>query len=284
MNLFDAHNHLHDPRLMPWRERLRGALASAGIAGAVVNGTCERDWPEVVRLAEEWPSGSFRLRPAFGVHPWFARQRSAQWERTLTGFLDAHPAASAGEIGLDGSLPDADPDDQEELLIRQLEIAAERNLPATIHCVRAWDRLLRALSRCAVPARGFLLHAWCGPPDMVPVLVGRGAYFSFGPAHFHSSRQAARSSFRHLPVDRILLETDAPNMPPPAELDVYGIAEAGSGRRLNHPASLATAAAGLAETLERTLPEIASLTAANWQRLFGADGREQAPADHPARM
>ena len=80
--------------------------------------------------------------------------------------LDAHSAA-VGEIGLDRWKEGLNYEGQEDVFVTQLRIAAERNLPASIHCLKAWGRILELLQEGPVPERGFLLHSYGGPTEMV---------------------------------------------------------------------------------------------------------------------
>ena len=92
--------------------------------------------------------------------------------------LDAHSAA-VGEIGLDRWKEGLNYEGQEDVFVTQLRIAAERNLPASIHCLKAWGRILELLQEGPVPERGFLLHSYGGPTEMVQAFAQLGAYFSF---------------------------------------------------------------------------------------------------------
>src|SRR5512137_951363 len=94
--LCDAHNHLHDDRLAHHREAILAALRREGVAWMVVNGSCESDWPQVLALARECPE----VIPSFGYHPWYVKERSADWQPALLRHLDAVPSA-IGEVGLD---------------------------------------------------------------------------------------------------------------------------------------------------------------------------------------
>src|SRR5690606_11232155 len=110
---------------------------------------------------------------------------------------------------------------QEEVFVRQLELAAERNVPATIHCLKAWGRLNEILRAEKRPACGFLLHSYGGPAEMVRGFAGLGAFFSIS-GHFANERKSRqRETFRSVPLDRLLIETDAPDMPLPGELDRF---------------------------------------------------------------
>src|SRR5690349_21573507 len=99
----------------------------------VVNGSCEQDWQPVLSMAQRYPE----VIPSFGYHPWYIKQRTAAWEENLTRFLDQIPCG-VGEIGLDRWIKDYDLAEQERVFVSQLRLAAERNLPVSIHCLQAW--------------------------------------------------------------------------------------------------------------------------------------------------
>jgi TatD DNase family protein len=260
--MIDAHNHLHDARLDPWREDLLRELPALGVRRAVVNGTRESDWAAVSALAAKVPW----IRPSFGLHPWYVKERSAEWRTELVAQLDAHPGCGVGEIGLDRWIEGHDPAVQAECFEAQLELAAERNLPATIHCLRAWGALWDVLREGAVPARGFLLHAYGGPAEMAPGFAARGAYFSFSTSFLHERKAAQRAVFAALPAERILVETDAPDLAPPAG---YHELPGGRERPLNHPANIEHAYAALARIRGVNVERLGELVAENFARWFG---------------
>ena len=260
MKLFDAHNHLQDVRLLPHRAEIFQSLEQIGFAGAVVNGTRESDWPAVAELA----AADVRQVPSFGLHPWYVVERSSNWMAALVGKLDAHPQSAIGEIGLDRWVKGHDLDVQRAAFIPQLELAAARNRPATIHCLRAWGALWDIIREHPLPARGFLLHAYGGPAEMAAGFLDRGAYFSFSAYFLHERKAAQREFFKTLPADRLLIETDAPDMSPPPEHNAHLLADGA----LNHPANLALAFAALCELRELAPDILAAQLEANFARLF----------------
>ncbi len=267
--LIDAHNHLHDDRITPHREAVFGALRDIGLRAAVVNGTEEADWPAVTALADAqaW------VIPSYGLHPWFVSRRSPRWFDTLTACIDAEAArgrpTAIGEIGLDRWKKPFDLADQESVFVAQLELAAARDLPVTIHCLEAWGALDTLLHRHHVPARGFLIHAYGGPLEMVGRFAARGAFFSFNGYFLHQRKQARRHVFRHIPADRLLVETDAPAMPPPPGLCRHSLPPAPDGAPLNHPASLADTYRALATLRDTPVDSLIATIADNFHRLFG---------------
>lgn len=281
MLYFDAHNHLQDAWLTPHRAQVFADLAAIPLGRAVVNGTCESDWPDVTALAR---AHAFVL-PSYGLHPWNVGNASPDWRDRLRATLDANPRAALGEIGLDRWILDrARPDDprlaglrrasldeQLEALTWQLRLAAERNIPVTLHCLDAWGPLLATLRSTPLPARGFLLHAYGGSAELARDFADLGAYFSFN-GYFLGDRQVAkRAVFALLPPDRLLAETDAPAMPLPAALATHSLPGLADGNPINHPANIAAVYDGLARIRNVPTNVLAGVLAANFIRLFGAD-------------
>jgi TatD DNase family protein len=263
MRYFDAHNHLQDEWLAPHLPGALDLLEGIGIAGAVVNGTIDRDWEAVARLGREraW------VIPSYGVHPWRVAERSADWEDLLRARLDE--GGVIGEIGLDRWKEGLDFADQERVFRVQLGLAAERNVPATMHCLRAWGALWDIVRTEPVPACGFLLHAYGGPAEMVEGFAKRGAYFSFNGSFLDENRRRKRETFLEVPLERLLVETDAPAMPLPLERDRYPLPGTAEGEKVNHPGNIAPAYEGLAELRGLKLEELAARVEENYRKLFG---------------
>lgn len=263
MKFYDAHNHLQDERFIGWQSDLLAAAEKSGVARMVVNGACDEDWPEVLRLARE----SKTVLPSFGYHPWYLHECTPEWKENLEAFLEANPTAAVGEIGLDRWKPELPYDRQEEIFLGQLGIAAKRNRPASIHCLQAWGRMLELLEKNPRPARGFLLHSFGGPVEMIPAFAKLGAYFSFPGYFLHERKLKQREAFRQVPADRLLIETDAPDQHLPPEKILVPLADS-EGKPLNHPANLPAVYAGLAEFFGEDLDSLAARVEENFLRLF----------------
>jgi TatD DNase family protein len=263
MKFYDAHNHLQDDRFAGRQSELLAACEKAGVARMVVNGACECDWPQVLALARE----NKIVLPSFGYHPWHLAERTPDWRKNLEHFLDAVPSA-VGEIGLDRWKPDLPYADQEEIFLAQFQIAAARDLPVSIHCLQAWGRLHELLRDHPRPARGFVLHSFGGPAEMIPAFAKLGAYFSFPGYFLHARKVRQRETFKRVPSDRLLVETDAPDQLLPEEKNRHPLT-ASDGRPLNHPANLVAVYAGLAEILVEKIEPVAARVEENFQRVFG---------------
>ncbi len=261
--LYDAHNHLQDDRLDPWRAEIIAILPQTGLAEMIVNGSCEEDWSAVSDLARQhsW------IRPAFGLHPWYVKERMSNWTTKLRQLLLDHPHAVVGEIGLDRWIENPDIDTQLECFRAQLALAVELDRPATIHCLRAFGLLEETLRNCTLPRRGFLLHSYAGPAEMIPQFAALGARFSLSPYFGHPRKAAQLAVFKAVPLDRLLVETDAPDMWPPDELNPHPLHSA-EGSALNHPANLSVSYDLLAQVRSMPVDELQGVIAANYNALF----------------
>lgn len=264
MRLYDAHNHLQDERLAPCLETVMERVTKAGVTRMVVNGAGEGDWPAVLALARRYP----QVLPSFGYHPWYVQERTAHWQSNLIQFLDLIPSA-IGEIGLDRWKEGLDLPAQEEVFLWQLRLAAERNLPASIHCLQAWGRLHDILRAEPLPRCGFVLHSYGGPRELIVPLAKLGAYFSLPGYYAHERKSKQRETFRHVPRERLLIETDAPDQLLPDERNAYPLTDARTGKSLNHPANLSAVYQFAAELLAEPVEKLAAQVEANFLRVFG---------------
>ena len=115
----------------------------------------------------------------------------------------------------------------------QLDLASQRNLPLSIHCLKAWGPLIEILESRPLPQRGFLMHSYSGSAELIPRLAKLGAYFSFSGYFLHPRKQNVRDAFSSVPLDRLLIETDAPDMLPPHDCVDHPLE-----KHLNHPANI----------------------------------------------
>ena len=236
-----------------------------GVGLAMINGSAPIDWPDVAALGARDP----RNLMAFGLHPWDVPTAPSGWEQQLHEILRAHPAASVGEMGLDRWVAGHDVVAQEKAFLTQLALAVELDRPLTIHCVRAIGALMELLRREKLPRRGFLLHSWNGPAELVPELAKLGAHFSFSAHHLVPRKADLRGQFAGvIPAARVLIETDAPALCPAPKHRLHELSPASDGTESNHPSNLVRINAELASLRGLTPEASATLTACNFRRLF----------------
>ena len=210
MKLYDCHNHIQDARLFPGISDVMERARNAGVIRMGVKGCCEDDWPRVITVMENYEG----IHPAFGLHPWFIGDRSAAWLQTLEALLVRYPQASVGEIGIDHAIEERGDADQETIFLAQLELARRLNRPVSIHCRQAWGRLIELLDQFGELPRGMLIHCFGGSAEVATELVRRGGYISFSGSITRPNNKKAGPAIRAVPDDRILIETDAPDILP----------------------------------------------------------------------
>jgi TatD DNase family protein len=239
-------------------------MRAAGITGCVVNATREADWDAVAALAREFPGYVF---PAYGIHPWHADTAAEGWEERLRERLLADPSATVGEAGVDGWVETPAMDLQWPVFVKQAEIAAELGRVMTVHCLKAWEPLFAAMDLAAAWPGKFLMHSFGGSREVAERLLKKGAWFSFSGHFLHPRKAKVREVFRQLPEDRILLETDAPDMIPPEDMVEFPL-----GAEINHPANLRRIAEAFGRGAREGMPE---MIARNGERFWGC--RSPAP-------
>ncbi|MCB1203024.1 MAG: TatD family hydrolase [Verrucomicrobiae bacterium] len=264
--MIDCHLHLQDPRFGPSVGEAMETARSCGITRFVVNGTCPEDWPLVKALAHRFPE----VIPSYGLHPWQVGGETESWLNELELLIAEDPRACVGEIGLDRWIRGHDPERQREAFLKQLRLAEIFGRSLTIHCLKAWGTLLE-LIRENRPRTPFLLHSYGGPPEMVADFADLGAYYSLSGYFFREDKADKLATFDRVPIDRLLLETDAPDMLPPPRLirfPVSGKTGPGDSNAFNHPANLIAIRDAAAARLKMDPSALDRLVEANFARWY----------------
>lgn len=251
--LVDIHCHLQDARYEAPLGEIIDRAHSQGVDQMVCCATDESDWHAVARIASEFSS----VVPCFGIHPWYLEKRSPTWLATLTDLLLRFPQAGVGEIGIDGMQNPCPLDAQEEVFEAQLALAREMNRPVNVHCRKGWDRLLGIVNRIGLPSAGGILHSFGGSVEILHSLLAKGFSISYSGSITHPRSKRSREACRHTPLDRLLLETDSPDIVP---FQKHG--------QLNEPASLLIIAKEAAVLRDERLDQVAEATNRNARRLF----------------
>jgi TatD DNase family protein len=244
--LVDTHCHLDAGEFDRDRDAVVRQALDAGVTTIVVPAVGRENFEAVTALCTR--SGA--CQPAYGIHPLFTPQAVPEDLELLRETLKAQPAVAVGEIGLDFFIDDPDVAQQERYFSEQLKIARDLDLPVILHVRRAVDAVLKHLRRVEVP--GGIAHAFNGSRQQANILIGMGFKLGFGGAMTFDRARHIRDLARHLPMDAIVLETDAPDIPP---------AWIGKGR--NDPVQLPKIAEVLAEIRGIDVDEIARATTAN---------------------
>ncbi len=207
----DAHCHLADPRLDPVREGLIKRAADCGITHFLQGGVDPADWARQRRLEH---TGVWR---AFGLHPWFVAENTAQTCADALAQLrhELGDAVALGELGLDfGPRCKAESRERQRHYFRaQLELAQAAGKPLVLHVVRAHGETLQLLRAVAPRWRG-LVHAFSGSREVAADYIRLGLHVSLGPALLRPGFRKVKEAVSHIPRDHLVVESDAPDGPP----------------------------------------------------------------------
>jgi TatD DNase family protein len=249
--LIDTHCHLDAAEFDLDRDVVHAAALAAGVERIVVPSVAV-DRFNCVKTTVTGYSGCVA---AYGIHPLFVGQAKESDLAVLHDWLRREKPVAVGEIGLDFYVPDQDPLRQEFFFVEQLKLAREFNLPVLLHVRRSVDAILKQLRRIKVP--GGIAHAFNGSRQQADEFIKLGFKLGFGGSMTYSGSTRIRQLAASLPLESIVLETDAPDMAP-AWL---------AGRR-NAPAELIRIAAVLAELRELSPAAIAEQTTLNARAIF----------------
>jgi TatD DNase family protein len=266
--LIDSHAHLDSPRYADDREEMLQRTAEAGV-GAVLSigiGEGPAEMHQALDICREFNGkpGMPRLYASAGIYPHNAAEADEAAQAKLDNLLAQPEVIACGEIGLDYYHEGAAHPVQREGLICQLKIAAARKRPILIHCrpkdeeTDAWDHLFEVLDEhWASTGLGGVMHCFGGGWEQARRSLDLGFLISFAGNLTYPKAQPLRDVAVRVPVDRVLVETDAPWLAPAAL----------RGKR-NEPAFVTQTAQTLAELHQISADEMAVATTKNFTRLF----------------
>jgi TatD DNase family protein len=198
------------------------------------------------------------VRIILGVHPHNAKDFSDEVGARMVAFAEDPIVSGIGEIGLDYFYDYSPRGDQRRAFRTQLALARRLGLPAVVHLRDAHEEGYAILAEESLPEKGCVLHCFTEGPEVAQRFLDLGCHISFaGPVTFKKN-DALREAAKLVPLDRILVETDAPFMSP----------EPYRGRT-NEPAWCVLATQRIAEVKGLPVAEVASAAMANARRLFG---------------
>lgn len=213
MRLIDTHTHLDFPDFDADRPELLAAARAGGVEKMVVLGVYEANWQRVWQLVKAEPG----LYAAFGLHPVYLDDHRPQHLAALGDWLArlrGDPQLCAvGEFGLDYYLEALDRERQQALFEAQLQLAKDFELPALLHVRRSHAAVIATLKRFKL-ARGGIVHAFAGSYEEAREYIRLGFRLGLGGAATWPQALRLHKVLPRLPLDSVVLETDAPDMAP----------------------------------------------------------------------
>ncbi len=211
--LIDTHAHLDDARFGTDLAAVLERARAAGVVHVVAVATSAASGAAVQALS----AAHAEVSPTAGIHPnHVAEVAAGDWD-AVVALAEAGRIVAIGETGLDRHWHDTPFPQQEEYFSRHLELAQRLNLPVIIHCREAdadMQRQLRAVFERHGPIKG-VLHSFAGSPELAETGLAVGLHLSFSGVLTYKNAAAVRSAAARTPLDRLLIETDSPYLPPP---------------------------------------------------------------------
>ena len=256
MELIDSHAHVDDSRFDEDREEMFGRARAAGVTTLLAIGT--GPGPEKLDAALPFAEKYEWIYTTVGIHPHEAKDVTEAHLNELAR-LAKHPKVIAwGEIGLDYFYDHSPRDVQERVFREQMELAAATKLPIIIHCRDAWADCLRLIEEVWRPTGlGGILHCFTSTLEDAQRGIDMGFMISFAGNSTYPKTENLRDVAKVLPLENILIETDAPYLAP----------QPYRGKR-NEPAYVAEVARTLASVRDLAAEEFAARTAGNFRRFF----------------
>jgi TatD DNase family protein len=250
--MIDSHCHLTDERLGSQLDAVLSRASAAGVHEMITISTSVADAADCIAICQNRDN----LRCSVGVHPNYVGEEDFAAVPQLRG-LQANPCVVAiGEIGLDYHYGRDLRDRQFQFFEAQMQIAQDCNRPVIIHCREAIDDALGVLAKfAAVPC---VFHCFTGTPAEARRIIDAGHYLGFtGPITFKKADEL-RECVRLTPMDRLLVETDAPYLSP----------EPVRKQKVNEPALVMHVAAAVASIKQMSLEDVDRVTTENTRRFF----------------
>ena len=264
MPWIDTHCHLDAAEFDADRDAVRQNAKSLGVETCVIPAVMASHFDEVRLLAHRHADAY-----ALGIHPLYTQQAEDKDLATLDAHLHAHRddprLVAVGEIGLDGFVPEINTPEafakQTHFFESQLQLAQRHQLPVILHVRRSADGLLKGLRQ--FPVAGGIAHAFNGSLQQAKMFIEMGFKLGFGGAMTYDRATKLRALATELPLSALVLETDAPDIPPHWIYTTAEDREKGKAQGRNSPAELPRIASVLAELRGISLEELAAATSAN---------------------
>ncbi|MBS0213855.1 MAG: TatD family hydrolase [Proteobacteria bacterium] len=257
--LTDSHCHLDAPEFDADRDAVIARARAAGVIAQVVPAVVAPGWPKLRALCDANPG----LYPAYGLHPMYLAEHEDRHLAALRHVLRIGRPVAVGECGLDFHVEGLDRALQQTLFEAQLKIAREFDLPVIVHARKAFDAVIATLRRIGGHGSGAgnalrgVVHSFSGSQEQARQLWQLGFHLGIGGPVTFDRAQRLRRIVATMPIEFLLLETDAPDQP-----DAFH-----RGQR-NEPARLAVVRDCIAELRGMSTDALASATSGNARRLF----------------
>ncbi|NOT14106.1 MAG: TatD family hydrolase [Methylotenera sp.] len=250
--LIDTHCHLDAEEFDADRELIAKVALQQGVVGIVIPAVARSNFDAVIALSNQYKHCVYAL----GIHPMYVDNATEADLATLQTYVQTHQPVAIGEIGLDYFVSKHNIQLQHHYFSEQLNIAKQHQLPVILHVRHAIDDVLKHLRRTSVV--GGIAHAFNGSFQQAEQFIAMGFKLGFGGAMTYRRALHIRALAKQLPLDAIVLETDAPDIPP-EWLGRHG---------RNTPLELSKIAQVLADLKQVNVSQVLDITSANARHIL----------------
>ncbi len=249
--IIDSHCHIDFADFDGDRSEVIQHAQRLGVEKIIVPGVQRTSWDRVRHCCDTYPA----LYPCYGLHPYFITEHSEDDIQALANYIEQHRPVAVGECGLDFFLKELDRDQQQFYFEQQLDIALQAALPVVIHARKSTEAVIDAIKQ-RHGLRG-MIHSYSGSYEQAVKLIDLGFYLSFGGPLTFQQASRLRTLVSKLPLDCILVETDAPDQPGQM-----------ANRQRNEPAFITEVIEHIAQLQHTDVNRVANTTTENAKALF----------------
>jgi len=249
--IIDSHCHLDFEAFDADRPQVLDRAQQAGIEHIIVPGISAETWPRIKTICQPHK----HLHACYGLHPYYIDQHSNKDLRLLEDWIKNENPIAIGECGLDYFLKKLDKKKQIDLFQAQLDIALQYHVPVVIHSRNATEQVIQEIKKR--PGIKGMIHSYSGSYEQALKLINQGFYLSFGGAITYDRATRLREMVTQLPLNSLLIETDAPDQP-----------DSNHHKQRNEPAYIKNVIKTLSNIRDESIETICNQTSTNCKQLF----------------
>ena len=249
--IIDSHCHIDFSDFDADRSEVVQHAQQVGVEKIIVPGVQRTLWDRVRHCCDAYPA----LHPCYGLHPYFIAEHNKSDIQALEQYIEQHRPVAVGECGLDFFLKDLDRELQQFYFTQQLDIALQVDLPIVIHARKSTEAVIDAIKQR--PGLRGMIHSYSGSYEQAVKLIDLGFYLSFGGPMTFEKATRLRKLVSQLPLDNILVETDAPDQPGQM-----------ANQQRNEPAFITEVVEQIAQLHHTEVDRVADITTQNAKALF----------------
>lgn len=275
MQFTDSHCHLDDQAFAEQLPQLLAQCDELAIKRIIIPAISPNNFDNVLNLVEQYHNKPIKLYPCLGIHPWFLDELNDSHLTQLANKVSQvkESIIAIGEIGIDGANikrsenPEAELKKQQHFFDVQLSLAKQQHLPVIIHHRQSHDKIMPFLRKYQLPQAG-IIHGFSGSYQQAIDYINLGFKLGVGSTISFSRAKKTINAIKRLPIDSLVLETDAPSMPLSKEVLTNKTKDYLKSNTVNSPTALVTVFELLSKIRSENAIDIATQLELNIEQVF----------------